>query len=384
MIRVLHVVHTFQTGGAERVVLDLTRRGTPSVENYVCSLCDAHDLASQLDRSRVGFACLHKAEGNDPRVIGGLTKLIAQEKIDVVHAQGWGTFIESLVATKLSVRRRPAFIFAFHGKSMEDLVRAIPLRQRMAQRVAHWFTDACVAPARQMADDYARTIGIRRDRIEVIYNGIDLTRFAREARDQTRAALGLDARDFVVGFVGRLDPVKDVRGLVEVFSRVRQSLSSGRTRARLLVVGEGPERQAAESLASEKGLGESVLFTGRRRDVPQCMAAMDVYLQPSYFEGHSIAILEAMASRLPVVSTLVGGTPEIISNGHTGFLFGPGDYEQMAAAVMRLCQQPTLAAAVGRAGFERVAQHFSAEVMVRRYEDLYHRVTHTAYLPCAA
>jgi len=384
VIRVLHLVHAFQTGGAERVVLDLTRHGSRSIENYVCSLCEPHDLASQLDSKRVGFRCLHKRNGNDLRVIAALATLIDEERIEVVHAQGWGTFVEGLLAAKWLAKRRPAFIFAFHGKSMEDVANGIPLRRRIAQRVGQCFTDACVAPARHMADDYARTIGLRRDRIEVICNGIDIDKFGRWSRRDARSALGLGPEDFVVGFVGRLDPVKDIRGLVEVFARFRKELVLDRERARLLIVGNGAELQTAESAIADRGLGESVLLAGLRTDIPQCMAVMDIYLQPSHYEGHSLTILEAMATGLPVVSTSVGGTPEIINNGRSGLLYRPGDYEQMAAAILNLYRQPALCSEIGNSGRERVAGHFSVDMMVRRYEELYRRVVRIVERPCVA
>lgn len=384
MIRVLHLVHAFQTGGAERVVLDLTRHGSRSIENHVCSLCEPHDLTSQLDSERVGFTCLHKRSGNDLRVIAALAGLIDEERIEVVHAQGWGTFVEGLLAAKWLAKRRAAFIFAFHGKSMEDVARGVPLRRRIAQRVAQWFTDACVAPACHMADDYARTIGLRRDRIEVIPNGVDIGRFGPGSRRDARSALGLGADDFVIGFVGRLDPVKDIRGLVEVFARFRKNLPLNRERARLLIVGDGTERGTAESVIADRGLGESVLLTGLRTDIPQCMAAMDIYLQPSYYEGHSLTILEAMAAGLPVVSTSVGGTPEIIEDGRSGLLYRPGDYEQMAAAMLSLYGQPALRAEIGNSGRKRVAEHFSVDTMVRRYEELYRRVVRIVERPCVA
>lgn len=384
MIRVLHLVHAFQTGGAERVILELTRHASDASHNYVCSLTKAQDLATQLDSKRVGFTCLNKRAGNDPRIIAALSRLIDEEGIDVVHAQGWGTFIEGLLAAKWSSKRRPAFIFAFHGKTMEDVAHGIPLRRRIAQRVAQCFTDACIAPAAHMADDYARSVGLRRERIDVIYNGIDIDGFGRDSRHDARSALGVRDNDFVVGFAGRLDPVKDIRGLIKVFELFRNRLESNREQARLLVVGDGLEREAAEKFAAERGLRENVLFAGLRTDIPRCMAAMDVYVQPSFYEGHSLTILEAMAAGLPIVSTSVGGTPEIIRNGSNGFLYRPGDYEQMAAVVLDLYRQPSLSSKIGRAGRKRVAEHFSVGVMVHQYENLYRRLVGTEEHTCVA
>lgn len=384
MIKVLHLVHAFETGGAERVVLDLTRHSSANVKNTVCSLSEPNKLVSQLDLSEVGFHCLHKQSGNDFSLIPALARLIDREQVDVVHSQGWGTFLEGLAAAKCLSKRHPAFIFAFHGKSIEDVVKGVPLRRRIAQRVAHLFTDACVTPAEHMAEDYARMVGLPRSRVNVIYNGIDYNKFGRIHFPEARSIFGLEKDEFVIGFVGRLDPVKDVCGIIEVFARFQKYLNSGRRRPRLLIIGEGKERLEAEYAVAKNELKEYVLFAGLRTDIPQCMAAMDVYFQPSHYEGHSLTILEAMAAELPVVSTLVGGTPEIISHNSTGFLYKPGDYEQMTEALLNLYRQPLLAAAVGSSGRERVVQHFSVTAMVTQYECLYRKVLNIKERPCAA
>ena len=374
MIKVLHIVHAFQTGGAERVILNLIQHGDKQIANHVCSLCEPHELVSQLDLSSTGFDCLKKQPGNDLRVAREIARLIDENSVDVVHAQGWGTFIESLLAAKWLAKRRPAFIYAFHGKGMADVSHGIPLRRRIAQRIAHAFTDACIAPAKHMVADYAQIVGMNQKRVELIYNGVDLKKFDCPRSSDVRRSLGLESSDFVVGFVGRLNAVKDILGLVRVIAKVQNMASELPRAVRLLVVGEGTERVAAERLAAELGVTDKIRFVGLRSDIAQCLACMDVYLQPSYYEGHSIAILEAMASGLPVVSTSVGGTPEIVAHGKTGFLYLPGEYDRMAKAVIELRRRQDMCKAIGDAGRERVAKRFSVEAMVARYEDLYSRV----------
>jgi sugar transferase (PEP-CTERM/EpsH1 system associated) len=382
-MKVLHLVHAFQTGGAEHVVLNLVRHGGKTVENFVCSLTGPNDLASELQGRGAGFHCLHKRPGNDPSLLTALSRLIGERQFDVVHSQNWGTYLEGLIAAKMLAKRRPAFIFAFHGKSLDEVSRGVPFRRRAAQRLANWMTDACVAPAVHMADEYARNIGIRRERIRVIYNGIDTTRF-RPSESGARAGLGLKNDDFVVGFVGRLDPVKDVRGLVSSFCVFRNSLPSSSKRACLLIIGDGEEREQALRVATEHGLGEAVVLTGARSDVARCMSAMDVYFQPSHYEGHSLTLLEAMASGLPVVSTAVGGTPEVVTEGRTGFLLRPGDYTAMARRLLELHADPVLRRSFGAAAREDVVRRFSVEAMVGNYERLYRELLRIPEQRCVA
>lgn len=385
-LKVLHVVHAFQTGGAERVVLNLINSSSPDIGNFVCSLTGPNDLARQLPIVGVPFRCLDKRPGNDPAVVATLARIIDQSGIDVVHCQGWGTYLEALVAAKLFARSRPALIFAFHGKSIEEVRCGIPLRQRLAQRAACWLTDAYVAPAESMAADYARSIGIRQERIRVIYNGVDTSRFVPGSGcgSAVRESFGIGATEFVVGFVGRLDPVKDVRGLVTTFSMFLRSRERFAGTARLLVIGDGQELLAAQRTAAELGALARVVFAGSREDVDRCMAAMDVYLQPSFYEGHSLTLLEAMASGLPVVSTAVGGTPELVASGRNGHLHLPGDYAAMASSLVELQDSPWLRRTIGASARRAVEERFSLTAMVSGYERLYRELRQAPERRCAA
>jgi|KBSMisStandDraft_5_1062788.scaffolds.fasta_scaffold130559_2 glycosyltransferase involved in cell wall biosynthesis len=381
-MRVLHVVHAFQTGGAERVVLNLARYASEDVANWICSLTQPHDLLSQLDTTRTGFCCLKKQEGNDFAVPRKLAELIDAQRIDVVHTQAWGTYIESLLAAKYLAKRKPPLIFAFHGKSLPEVERGVPLRQRLTQRVANFFTDACVAPARHMAEEYARTNWLAARGMQVIPNGVDTEALQRVAGVRGQLGLGLREDEVVVGFVGRLDPVKDLTGVIATFASLRQKL--GGQRARLLLIGDGPERDTVRQAIAAQGLQECVIAAGLRSDITRCMSSMDIYFQPSRYEGHSITLLEAMSCSLPVVSTRVGGTPEIVLHGKTGFLHEPGQYAAMEESLLRLCSDPDLRASLGRAGRDFIVSRYSVQAMVRSYERLYRQLLGSENKSCAA
>lgn len=384
MVKVLHLVHAFQTGGAERVILNLIEHGSPRVRNFICSMAEPNDLAAQLSGRDVPLRCLDKKAGNDPLVITRIARLITENGIDLVHSQGWGTYLEGLIAARALVRRRTPFVFAFHGKSLEEARWGIPLRRRLAQRAASWFTDACVAPAAEMAADYARSTGIRRALIRVIHNGIDTDTFRRGPAAAVREEFAIGRGEFVVGFVGRLDPVKDIVGLIEAFSLFLSAYGPVAAGIRLLLVGDGPEMPRGRQLAAALGIRDRIVFAGTRRDIPTCMAAMDVYLQPSFYEGHSLTLLEAMACGLPVVSTAVGGTPEVVRHGRMGYLHAPGDYAGMASSLGELFRRPDLRGAMGEAGRNEVVRAYSVKSMVEGYERLYCELLGITGRPCAA
>lgn len=383
-MKVLHLVHAFQTGGAERVILNLIRHGSAEVENLICSLTEPNDLAAQLSGRNVRLERLNKKQGNDPAIVTKIARVITENGIDLVHAQGWGTYLEGLIAAKALVRRRVPFVFAFHGKSLEEARQGMPLRRRLAQRAASWFTDAYVAPAAEMAADYAHSIGIRQERIRVIHNGIDTAAFRSGFAAEIREEFAIGRDEFVVGFVGRLDPVKNIGGLIEGFSAFLRAYGPGSPGIRLLVVGDGVEMPRGRQAASDLGIRDRILFAGLRQDIPRCMAAMDVYFQPSFYEGHSLTLLEAMACGLPVVSTAVGGTPEIVEPNCTGYLHAPDDHAGMAFSLGELYRRPDLRRTLGESGRDKVVRSYSVDGMVAGYERLYRELLGMTRYQCAA
>jgi len=181
--------------------------------------------------------------------------------------------------------------------------------------------------------------------------------------------------------VGRHDPVKDYRSLLRAFAGLSDgnclgeepadARRSGRAPARLLLCGDGPQNADLRRAAREMGIAGRVIFTGARDDVARVLAAVDVFVLPSLTEGMSNAILEAMASSLPVVATQVGGNGELVSHGGSGLLVPPGSEAALRDGIRALVRCPDLRVRMGRVGRLRAEHRFSLDRMVARYEDLY-------------
>ena len=170
-----------------------------------------------------------------------------------------------------------------------------------------------------------------------------------------------------MGTVCRLVPLKHVDDLLRAAAVVRRD----RPGLRLVVVGDGPQRAVLEAEAERLGLRGAARFLGERADIPELLAAMDVFVHPSESEGHPNAVLEAMASGLPVIAAAIPGVDELVRDGETGVLVPPGDPAELARAIGALLDRPDLAGELGLAGQALIARQFDVTTMVWRFEEVY-------------
>ena len=205
--------------------------------------------------------------------------------------------------------------------------------------------------------------------LEMIPSGIDTDRFDPRVTQSLRTALGVGDAP-TVGTAITWRPRKGFRMLFEAFAELRRHVPN----ARLLIAGEGEWAPNPLQLADELGIRDAVLLLGKRGDMPEVLATLDVFVLPSESEGMSNAILEAMAMELPVVATAVGGAPHVIAEGHSGYLVGYPDSPALAARLVALLAEPSTRLAVGTAARARVVDAFSARSMVRQIEALYDRL----------
>lgn len=286
--------------------------------------------------------------------------MAARLQLNVLHCHQYTPFVYGALARVRHPHLR--VLFTEHGRTGDDP----PSRKR---RVANTLLARLPSRVCAVSADLARHLtreGFPPSRVQVVPNGIDPgARPDPETGQRARLALGLDDQAFVIGTVGRLNAVKDLPTLFDAFERLLQ----GRPDATLVVVGDGPERAALERRAA--AAGDRIRFTGHRGDVRALMAAFDVYVSSSVFEGVSLTILEAMAAGRPVVATRVGGTPEVVADGQTGLLVPPRDPLRLAEALLDLSASPQRARALGAAGRLRVCDRFTFDRMVDWYAAAY-------------
>lgn len=212
-------------------------------------------------------------------------------------------------------------------------------------------------------------IGIRPDRLHVVHNAVDLDVFNPRITTETqRRELGIEKDDIVVLYVGRLDSVKGINYLIDV-ARI---LVTKHHKVKFVLVGEGTMRKTYQ--ASVRDVGNRIIFTGLRKDIPDLMNAADVFVLPSLSEGCPNTVLEAAAAAVPAVSSNVGAAPEIIVDGETGFLVQPRNVEELKGALQTLIENPERAKEMGRKARQFVGENFNERIIGGRMDAFYRKV----------
>ncbi|RTL57975.1 MAG: glycosyltransferase [Rhodocyclaceae bacterium] len=357
-IHVQHVVLSLQPGGLENGVVNVVNGLSPEgFRSSVCCLKFGGEFVSRL-KSGVAVEEMGWRKGNDLGLPFRLARLFRRTRPDVVHTRNAESFYYGFLGAKLAGIKH--VVHSEHGRTFND--RQIRF---LVQRWFSAYTSALFSVSEQLKNDLVAHVGLTADRIQVLHNGVDLDRFAGTGRDEARRLLGAAEGEVLVGSVGRLVPVKNYPLLLSAFATLDLPQLA------LILVGEGPERGALEAQARELGIAGRVRFLGHRDDVTALMPGLDVFVLPSFSEGMSNTLLEAMAASLPCVASAVGGNPEIVSHGKTGYLFPSGDSEALAGSLRTLCTDAVLRASLGAAGRQETEREYSLGAMIRRYEKLY-------------
>jgi glycosyltransferase involved in cell wall biosynthesis len=357
----MQVVLSLSPGGTERLVIEICRHLATTVESVVCCLDEPGEWAAEVTKLNIPVIALSRKPGFHPSLALRLARVISEHDIDVIHCHHYSPYVYSLLAAAL----RPGVLLVFteHGR----LSNGAPSSKR---RLVNPLLSLWPGPVCAVSNDLKQFMmaeGFPERRIEVVYNGIDPGERPRPGQcGAAREALGIDQDAFVVGTVGRLDPVKNLAALL----RAHAVVNARHPHAHLVVVGGGAEQPALEDEARRLGIAAAVTFAGHRADVRFLMSGFDVYANCSTYEGVSLTILEAMATALPVVATRVGGNPEVVIDHETGLLV-PGHARAIADAVLALAADPRRRHAMGEAGRWRVKRHFSLERMVEQYAGAY-------------
>ena len=363
MVRVLHVLPNLYPGGGERMAvhlmgnLDRRRFEVRAVSLYEPVDSDLKELLAQAE---VPVWNLGKRPGFDPRMFARITRALRRFRPCVVH-------------THLNALRYALLPMLYHGVSA--MVHTVHnLAEREVDRPGIWLHRLAfrrgvvpVAIGQEVAASISRVYGIRG--FPSINHGIPVEVYGRPrvAREVWRRQEGIAPEDTIFVCVAQFRPQKNHRLLLEAFAKG----AAAHPRAHLLLVGQGEQETRLRKQVEALGLRRRVHFMGLRTDIPEVLAAADVFVLSSDWEGSPISVMEAMSAGKPVISTAVGGVPELIENGGSGLLVPRADSESLARAVNRLATNPQMRKAMRTVAAKRATERFSVKTMTEAYEELY-------------
>lgn len=377
-LRVAHIITRLCKGGAQENTFHTVR--LTNSERFEAHLIAGHPEGAEgsmeaaieaagVSIRRVPSLVRHASPFSDLRCLHDLVKLFRAERYDIVHTHtSKAGFLGRLAAKITGI---PVVVHTPHGNIFHGYFKRMPTTAYVVlERFAARWTDRLIELTQLgVEESLDQRIG-RRDQYSAIFSGIDLGRFENLAagREEARMSLGVGNDEFLVGTVGRLEPVKGIEYFVAAAHRITENAPG----ARCVVVGQGSEEEALRERA--QGVTPEVRFLGHRDDVPQLMAAFDVLVVPSVNEGMGRVVLEAGAAATPVVASDVGGVPDVVRDGETGFLVPPGDDVALAERVVELAKDPVRRQRMGEAGREFVVPSHGLDEMVRRIEAVYEEV----------
>jgi glycosyltransferase involved in cell wall biosynthesis len=358
-LRVLFVITSMPVGGAETLLVNLIRRLDRNIVlPEVCCLKERGPLGEEIATEVPVYA--HLINGRtDIQVIGRLVRLMKSRRIDAVVTVGAGDkmFWGRIAAWWAGV---PVITSALHSTGWPDGIGW--LNRRLTS-----ITDGFIAVAQAHAQHLVERERLPSHKVSVIPNGIDTHRFVPATnRAELRQRLRLPVDGPLVAIVAALRPEKNHARFLRVAHIIRQRVTS----AQFLIVGDGPQRSQLEHMADALGLGAGVHFLGSRPDIPDILAASDLFALTSDNEASPVSIMEAMSCGLPVVASRVGSIDEMVQPGVTGYCVEKTDEKLFARQMIDILSCPQAARHMGVAGRARVAQLGSLDTMVRGYEQL--------------
>jgi glycosyltransferase involved in cell wall biosynthesis len=356
-MRVGLFIDTENFGGAESLVLAiasaLRSQHEPVLYHFGNRFLEDACTERNIECKRLGSHKSYKKIWRTPLFAYPFSRVLRADRIDVLHSHLSGAVFGGGLAAWLAG--------VPHVGTLHDVyvVQERPVRARLLE-VVHRLGTTLVCVSQQMADYYAGVMNVPAAQLRVVRNGVDLGRYAAAARPRSATE-----RPGLI-MVGRLDPIKRHDLVLTALAELPRELSW-----KLEIVGDGPERQRLEGLAARLGLDGRVSFLGLRADIPQLLAAADVFLLVSDSEGMSLSLIEAVASGLPVVATDVGNNSELVKHSCNGYVIAPGDRESLGRSLRALLDDPSLRRSFGECSSKLASVALDFRTTLSSYLEIY-------------
>ena len=365
--KILYLITDLNTGGAQKLLVLLMRKiDITRYQPIIACLFGSRTLVGEEIREmNFRLVDLNMSKPWHLASLWRLYWLMRNERVSIVHSSLFHADLIARLVGRMALV--PLIITWRHNISLGSWSRDFLYNHTINM------TDHIIAVSEQIRQ--AELTGGRTspEKVSMIHNGIDTNLYQRSsdhAREQIRAELNVPNRAFLIGSIGRLHPQKGFSILLEAFALIQHQIPL----ARLLIVGDGDLREDLFTLSISLGIKNRTVFTGNLIDIPNILQAMDVFILTSLWEGIPLAILEAMAAKLPVIATSVGGIPEIIRDGENGILVPSENPQAIAEAISRYYYDPDLRKKLALAGHQRVRNDFSIESLIKQMQNLYERL----------
>jgi L-malate glycosyltransferase len=366
-MRVLFVICNLDRGGTETQAVELARRLTLAHCQVTVATLQDGPLREALEKDGIRIVDFPK-KGSLLSFRGlyqfiRLLRFIRREKFDVVHSHDLWANLVAVPAAKFA----GAPVVFSSQRDLAHLYWYTPFRKKIIGRIHRWST-AVIVNSSAVSNLVQKEFHVPARRVCVVRNGVAFERFASLRANRRKLFPGVDQNTKLIVTVANMHTA--VKGHYELIEAARR-LKSTYPDAKFVLVGDGAERSNLEESSRAFGVQDSVLFLGRRTDIPELLACCDVFVLPSHAEGLPNSLLEAMATGLPVLATPVGGVPEVIENGVNGLLVPPRDPTSLADALLRILRDPEFATRLAVGGREGARSQFSFDRAVSELESIY-------------
>lgn len=363
-------------GGAERLMVPtLKHLSRTDFDPYVCALQSKYGnpMADEIRALGISVECLNIKHLRDIDALPRLIKYLRGINADLVHTQLEVANILGNISARLLHLPSVCTIHVIHSLDVK-------LKSRLHQKV-EWFAlshfcDRVISVSEETRQNHLDLSGTSAGQVSTLYNGIDLSSFLNlnsvDERNAVRSELGIPLDADLLITVAVLRSQKGIQFMI----RALPAVLSSRPDTYYLIVGSGSHQDALIEEVKQAGVSERVVFAGMRKDVPRLLAAGDIFVLPTLTEALPTVLAEAMAAKLPIVASRVGGIPEMVTDGQNGCLVEPEDLDGLATACIHLLSHPEERSAMSAEGWKIVDQKFNVERQVDKLEQLYRDQLH--------
>ena len=359
-IKIGFVIWGLGLGGAERVVMQLAAGLDRSrYEPVIICLNEPGAFASEMEQENIPVYALHKESAIDFKMLRNMYRLIRDEKIQLLHthlwgANTWGRLVGRMAGIPVVVTEHNVDVWK-------------KKRHQIIDRILCRITARLIAVSDEVNKFYVNW-GLPADLIETIYNGVDVASLSVPIDvSELKKIYDINDDDMVIGWLGRMVPAKDLPTLFMAFHKIVES----NKKVKLLLVGDGPDKDEIVALGKELGIDKSVIYAGFQKNIAQFYHLMDFVVLSSTREGHPIVALEAMAAGRSMVATRVGGVPVLVQDDKTGYLVDSKDPLAFSLALQRLLNHPEKIKQLGLAAQKLVREDYSVDSMIKSHDRVY-------------